>query len=68
MTGKIRLDSRIRWMRLRLRRLHDRLTARTRKRIALGAFLLLMLAYGWVLLRGMPETKIVPIEFPTLKP
>lgn len=68
MTGKIRLDSRIRWMRLRLRRLHDRLTARTRKRIALGAFLLLMLAYGWVLLRRVPETEIVPIEFPTLKP
>lgn len=62
------LRCRFRWVRLWLRRLHDNLTPRTRKWIVLGAFLLLMLAYGWFLFRGIPEPAIEPIQFTTFKP
>lgn len=39
-----------------------------RKRIVLGAFLVLLLAYGWFLFRGMPQMDIEPIQVHELKP
>jgi len=46
---------RARWVRRRLRHWHNTLAPATRKRIALGAFLLLALAWGWFLFHGMPD-------------
>lgn len=47
---------RARWVRRRLRHCHDTLAPATRKRIALGAFTLLVLAWGgWFLFYGMPD-------------
>lgn len=69
MTGRQHiLRSRIRLMRLLLRRWHDSLTTRMRTRIVLGAFLLLMLAYAWFLFRGIPEPAIEPMQFTIYKP
>ncbi len=46
---------RARWVRRRLRHCHDTLAPATRKRIALGAFTLLVLAWGWFLFHGMSD-------------
>ncbi len=46
---------RARWVRRRLRHWHDTLAPAARKRIALGAFMLLVLVWGWFLFYGMPD-------------
>ena len=42
MTVKALIQSRVRWLRRRIRRWHDQLTPRTRRCILLGMFLLLV--------------------------
>lgn len=62
------LRCRLRLMRMRLWRRQNQLTQRMRRRIVLGAFLVLLLAYGWFLFRGMPMWEIVSIQKLDLKP
>lgn len=62
------LRCRIRLMRMRLWQRQNLLTQRMRRRIVLGAFLVLLLAYGWFLFRGMPMWEIEPIQKLELKP
>lgn len=49
MTVKALIQSRVRWLRRRIRRWHDRLSPRSRRCILLGMFLLLVGLYGRLL-------------------
>lgn len=55
MTGKALIQSRVRWLRRRIRRWLDRLTPRTRQCILLGMFLLLVGLYGLLLFGPAPR-------------
>lgn len=55
MTVKASIQSRVRWLRWRIRRWHDRLTPRTRRCILLGMFLLLVGLYGLLLFGPAPR-------------
>lgn len=55
MTVKVFIQSRVRWLRRRIRRWHDRLTPRTRRCILLGMFLLLVGLYGLLLFGPAPR-------------
>lgn len=66
MNAKVSPGTRIRWVRHRLRRRQKHLSPLTRRRIAIAALLLLLLAYGAMLFREQPAYRIGRIEFPTL--
>ena len=55
MTVKAPIQSRVRWLRRRIRRWHDSLTPRTRRCILLGMFLLLVGLYGLLLFGPAPR-------------
>ena len=55
MTVKVFIQSRVRWLRRRIRRWHDRLTPRTQRCILLGMFLLLVGLYGLLLFGPAPR-------------
>lgn len=55
MTVKAFIQSRVRWLRRRIRCWHDRLTPRTRRCILLGMFLLLVGLYGLLLFGPAPR-------------
>lgn len=55
MTVKALIQSRVRWLRRRIRRWHDRLTPRTRQCILFGMFLLLVGLYGLLLFGPAPR-------------
>lgn len=64
------LRCRIRWVRRSLRRRHDTLATRIRKRIVLAALVLLLLLYLWLLFATnmVPELEIGHPELLHLKP
>ena len=55
MTVKVFIQSRVRWLRRRIRRWQDRLTPRTQRCILLGMFLLLVGLYGLLLFGPAPR-------------
>ena len=70
MTVKVFIQSRVRWLRRRIRRWHDRLTPRTRRCILLGIFLLLVGLYGLLLFGPAPRFdfgRMVPPSLENLK-
>ncbi len=67
MTGKALIQSRVRWLRRRIRRWHDRLTPRTRQCILLGMFLLLVGLYGLLLFGPAPRFDFGRIALPALE-
>lgn len=67
MTGKALIQSRVRWLRRRIRRWHDRLTPRTRQCILLGMFLLLVGLYGLLLFGPAPRFDFGRIAPPALE-
>ena len=67
MTVKALIQSRVRWLRRRIRRWHDRLTPRTRRCILLGMFLLLVGLYGLLLFSQAPRFDIGRIAPPALE-
>ncbi len=64
------LRCRIRWVRRSLRRRHDTLAPRIRKRIVLAALVLLLLLYLWLLFTADmgPELEIGHFEYSPLIP
>lgn len=67
MTVKAFIQSRVRWLRWRIRRWHDRLTPRTRRCILLGMFLLLVGLYGLLLFSSAPRFDFGRMELPSLE-
>ncbi len=67
MTVKALIQSRVRWLRQRIRRWHDRLTPRTRRCILLGMFLLLVGLYGLLLFGPAPRFDFGRIALPALE-
>ena len=67
MTVKAFIQSRVRWLRRRIRRWHDRLTPRTRRCILLGMFLLLVGLYGLLLFGPAPRFDFGRIAHPALE-
>ncbi len=67
MTVKAFIQSRVRWLRRRIRRWHDRLTPRTRRCILLGMFLLLVGLYGLLLFSPAPRFDFGRMELPSLE-
>ena len=67
MTVKAFIQSRVRWLRRRIRRWHDRLTPRTRRCILLGMFLLLVGLYGLLLFSPAPRFDFGRIAPPALE-
>lgn len=67
MTVKALIQSRVRWLRRRIRRWHDRLTPRTRRCILLGMFLLLVGLYGLLLFGPAPRFDFGRIALPALE-
>ena len=67
MTVKAFIQSRVRWLRWRIRRWHDRLTPRTRRCILLGMFLLLVGLYGLLLFSPAPRFDFGRMELPSLE-
>lgn len=67
MTVKAFIQSRVRWLRRRIRRWHDRLTPRTRRCILLGMFLLLVGLYGLLLFGSAPRFDFGRIALPALE-
>lgn len=55
MTVKALIQSRVRWLRRRIRRWHDQLSPRTRRCILFGMFLLLVGLYGLLLFGPAPR-------------
>ena len=66
MTVKALIQSRVRWLRRRIRRWHDQLSPRTRRRILLGMFLLLVGLYGLLLFGPAPPFAFGRIAPPSL--
>lgn len=70
MTVNAFIQSRVRWLRRRIRRWHDRLTPRARRCILLGMFLLLVGLYGLLLFGPAPRFdfgRMVPPALENLK-
>ena len=67
MTVKALIQSRVRWLRQRIRRWHDRLTPRIRQCILLGMFLLLVGLYGLLLFGSAPRFDFGRIAPPALE-
>ena len=67
MTVKAFIQSRVRWLRRRIRRWHDRLSPRTRRCILLGMFLLLVGLYGLLLVGTAPRFDFGRIAPPALE-
>jgi type II secretory pathway component PulM len=67
MTVKAFIQSRVRWLRRRIRRWHDQLTPRTRRCILLGMFLLLVGLYGLLLFGPAPRFDFGRMELPSLE-
>lgn len=67
MTVKALIQSRVRWLRQRIRRWHDRLTPRIRQCILLGMFLLLVGLYGLLLFGPAPRFDFGRIAPPALE-
>ena len=67
MTVKVFIQSRVRWLRRRIRRWHDRLTPRTRRCILLGMFLLLVGLYGPLLFSPAPRFDFGRLAPPSLE-
>lgn len=67
MTVKAFIQSRVRWLRRRIRRWHDRLTPRTRRCILLGMFLLLVGLCGLQLFGPAPRFDFGRMELPSLE-
>lgn len=67
MTGKALIQSRVRWLRRRIRRWLDRLTLRTRQCILLGMFLLLVGLYGLLLFGPAPRFDFGRMAPPSLE-
>lgn len=69
MTDKrIRIRVRGRWLRRQIRRRHDALTNRQRRRILLWCFTIFMLAGCFMLVRGCAQVTVSHVEPLTLKP
>lgn len=67
MTVKAFIQSRVRWLRRRIRRWHDQLSPRTRRRILLGMFLLLVGLYGLLLFGPAPRFDFGRMAPPSLE-
>lgn len=70
MTVKALIQSRVRWLRRRIRCWHDRLSPRSRRCILLGMFLLLVGLYGLLLFGPAPRFdfgRIAPLALENLK-
>lgn len=67
MTVKALIQSRVRWLRRRIRRWHDRLSPRTRRCILLGMFLLLVGLYGLLLFDPALRFDFGRMELPSLE-
>lgn len=67
MTVKALIQSRVRWLRRRIRRWLDRLTPRTLQCILLGMFLLLVGLYGLLLFGPAPRFDFGRIAPPSLE-
>lgn len=67
MTVKALIQSRVRWLRRRIRRWHDQLSPRTRRGILLGMFLLLVGLYGLLLFGPAPRFDFERIAPPSLE-
>ncbi len=67
MTVKALIQSRVRWLRRRIRRWHDQLSPRTRRCILLGMFLLLVGLYGLLLFGSAPRFDFGRIAPPALE-
>ena len=67
MTGKALIQSRVRWLRRRIRRWLDRLTPRTRQCILLGMFLLLVELYALLLFGPAPRFDFGRMAPPSLE-
>lgn len=67
MTVKVFIQSRVRWLRRRILRWHDRLTPRTRRCILLGMFLLLVGLYGLLLFSPAPRFDFGRMAPPSLE-
>lgn len=67
MTVKAFIQSRVRWLRRRIRRWHDQLSPRTRRCILLGMFLLLVGLYGLLLIGPAPRFDFGRIAPPALE-
>lgn len=67
MTVKAFIQSRVRWLRRRIRRWHDHLTPRTRRCILLEMFLLLVGLYGLLLFGPAPRFDFGRMAPPSLE-
>ncbi len=67
MTVKALIQSRVRWLRRRIRRWHDQLSPRTRRCILLGMFLLLVGLYGRLLFGPAPRFDFGRMAPPSLE-
>ena len=67
MTVKALIQSRVRWLRRRIRRWHDRLTPGTRRCILLGMFVLLVGLFGLLLFSPAPRFVFGRMAPPTLE-
>lgn len=67
MTVKAFIQSRVHWLRRRIRRWHDHLTSRTRRCILLGMFLLLVGLYGLLLFGPAPRFDFGRMAPPSLE-